>query len=153
MVILVGLRPGQSVELRDDAAHVTGAPADSATLSMWTSGLCSPFVTWGQRAETYLTALHSGDHGRIQTAMNAGFGECHAMTASGDVPDWQEILERRQPYRPGDERCIGPQRPRRRRAEGQGAGCVPSNLRQYSQNVGLIEAEGSGQNLQLVFFW
>ncbi|HSG20904.1 MAG TPA: terminase gpA endonuclease subunit, partial [Burkholderiaceae bacterium] len=94
--------PGQSVELRDDAAHVTGAPADSATLSMWTSGLCSPFVTWGQRAETYLTALHSGDHGRIQTAMNAGFGECHAMTASGDVPDWQEILERRQPYRPGD---------------------------------------------------
>ena len=94
--------PGQQVTLKDDAAHVTGAPADSATLSMWTSGLCSPFVTWGQRAETYLTALHSGDHGRIQTAMNAGFGECHAMTASGDVPDWQEILERRQPYRPGD---------------------------------------------------
>ncbi|MFZ8887729.1 MAG: terminase gpA endonuclease subunit, partial [Steroidobacteraceae bacterium] len=94
--------PGQQVMLKDDAAHVTGAPADSATLSMWTSGLCSPFVTWGQRAETYLTALQSGDHGRIQTAMNAGFGECHAMTASGDVPDWQEILEPRQPYRPGD---------------------------------------------------
>jgi len=94
--------PGQTVTLKDDASHVTGAPADSATLSMWTSGLCSPFVTWGQRAETYLTALQSGDHGRIQTAMNAGFGECYAMTASGDVPDWQEIMERRQPYRPGD---------------------------------------------------
>jgi phage terminase large subunit GpA-like protein len=94
--------PGQQVTLKDDAAHVTGAPADSSTLSMWTSGLCSPFVTWGQRAETYLTALQSGDHDRIQTAMNAGFGECYAMTASGDVPDWQEIMERRQPYRSGD---------------------------------------------------
>ena len=94
--------PGQQVTLKDDTPHVTGAPADSSTLSMWTSGLCSPFVTWGQRAETYLTALQSGDHGRIQTAMNAGFGECYAMTASGDVPDWQEIMERRQPYRPGD---------------------------------------------------
>jgi phage terminase large subunit GpA-like protein len=94
--------PGQQVELKDDAPRVTGAPADSSTLSMWTSGLCSPFVTWGQRAETYLTALQSGDHDRIQTAMNAGFGECYAMTASGDVPDWQEIMERRQPYRQGD---------------------------------------------------
>jgi phage terminase large subunit GpA-like protein len=94
--------PGQSVTLKDDAPHVMGAPAESSTLSMWTSGLCSPFVTWGQRAETYLTALQSGDHDRIQTAMNAGFGECYAMTASGDVPDWQEIMERRQPYRPGD---------------------------------------------------
>ena len=94
--------PGQRVELKDDAPHVTGASAESSTLSMWTSGLCSPFVTWGQRAETYLTALQSGDHGRIQTAMNAGFGECYAMTASGDVPEWQEIMERRLPYRPGD---------------------------------------------------
>ena len=93
--------PGQSVELRDDAPYIMGAPEDNSTLSMWTSGLCSPFVTWGQRAETYLTALQSGDHDRIQTAMNASFGECYAMTASGDVPEWQEIMERRLPYLPG----------------------------------------------------
>lgn len=93
--------PGQQVALKDDAAHVTGAPAESSTLSMWTSGLCSPFVTWGQRAETYLTALQSGDHDRMQTAMNASFGECYSMTASGDVPEWEEIMERRQPYLPG----------------------------------------------------
>jgi len=93
--------PGQSVELRNDAPHVTGAPEDNSTLSMWTSGLCSPFVSWGQRAETYLTALQSGDHDRIQTAMNASFGECYAMMASGDVPEWQEIMERRLPYQPG----------------------------------------------------
>lgn len=94
--------PGQTVELVDDRAVVRGAPAESSTLSMWTSGLCSPFVTWGQRAETYLTALLSGDHDRIQTAMNAAFGECYSMTASGDVPEWQEIMERRQPYRAGE---------------------------------------------------
>jgi phage terminase large subunit GpA-like protein len=92
--------PGQNVVLKDDEPLVTGAPEESSTLSMWTSGLCSPFVTWGQRAETYLTALQSGDHDRIQTAMNASFGECYSMTASGDVPEWQEIMERRLPYQP-----------------------------------------------------
>jgi phage terminase large subunit GpA-like protein len=93
--------PGQHVELRDDQAVVLGAPEESSVLSMWTSGLCSPFVTWGQRAETYLTALQSGDHDRIQTAMNASFGECYSMVASGDVPEWQEVMERRLPYQAG----------------------------------------------------
>jgi phage terminase large subunit GpA-like protein len=91
--------PGQSVRLENDAPVVAGDPADSATLSMWTSGLASPFVTWGQRAETYVTAQLSGDNDRIQTAMNASFGECYSLTASGDVPEWQEIMERRMPYR------------------------------------------------------
>ena len=98
----VMVAPGQSVQLIADHPQVSGAPEDNATLSMWTSGLCSPFVTWGQRAETYLTALASGDHHRIQTALNAGFGECYAMTGAGDVPEWQEILERRLPYRAGE---------------------------------------------------
>jgi phage terminase large subunit GpA-like protein len=94
--------PGQTVALVDDKPVVTGEPEESPTLSMWTSGLCSPFVSWGQRAETYLTALQSGDQNRIQTAMNAAFGECYSMTASGDVPEWQEIMERRLPYRQGE---------------------------------------------------
>ena len=94
--------PGQSVSLVNDNPVVSGAPEESSTLSMWTSGLCSPFVTWGQRAETYLTALQSGDHDRMQTAMNASFGECYSMIASGDVPEWQEIMERRLPYRAGE---------------------------------------------------
>ena len=38
-------------------------------------GLCSPFVTFGERAERYLTALNSGEPDKIQTVMNAGFGE------------------------------------------------------------------------------
>jgi len=94
--------PGETVALVDDRPVVTGAPTESSTLSMWTSGLCSPFVSFGQRAETYLTALQSGDSDRVQTAMNAAFGECYAMTASGDVPEWQEIMERQLPYRPGE---------------------------------------------------
>lgn len=94
--------PGQSVSLVNDNPVVSGAPEESSTLSMWTSGLCSPFVTWGQRAETYLTALQSGDHDRMQTAMNASFGECYSMIASGDVPEWQEIMERRLPYKAGE---------------------------------------------------
>jgi phage terminase large subunit GpA-like protein len=94
--------PGQTVTLVDGKPVVTGEPEESPTLSMWTSGLCSPFVSWGQRAETYLTALQSGDQNRIQTAMNAAFGECYSMTASGDVPEWQEIMERRLPYRQGE---------------------------------------------------
>ena len=94
--------PGQRVELVDDRAVVHGDPAETSTLSMWTSGLCSPFVSFGQRAESYVTAQASGDHNRMQTAMNAAFGECYSMTASGDVPEWQEIMERRLPYREGE---------------------------------------------------
>ena len=94
--------PGQSVELVDDAPMVSGDPPESPTLSMWTSGLCSPFVSWGQRAETYLTALQSGDHARMQTAMNASFGECYAMSGGSDVPEWQEVMERRLPYKRGE---------------------------------------------------
>lgn len=94
--------PGESLALVDGRTVVSGAPEENSTLSMWTSGLCSPFVTWGQRAETYLTALQSGDSNRVQTALNASFGECYSMTANGDVPEWQEVMERRLPYRPGD---------------------------------------------------
>ncbi|MCA1776055.1 MAG: phage terminase large subunit family protein [Loktanella sp.] len=87
--------PGQRVILGDAGAIVRGDPPDASTISYWTSGLCSPFVSFGQRAESYLTALASGDHDRMQTSMNANFGECYALTASGDVPEWQEVMERR----------------------------------------------------------
>lgn len=94
--------PGQRAELRDDQPVVHGAPPESTTFSVWVSGLCSPFVSFGQRAETYLTALESGDGDRIQTAMNASFGELYNMTAGSDVPEWQEVMERRLPYAPGE---------------------------------------------------
>lgn len=94
----VPIAPGQQII----DGEVVGSPAETATFSIWASGLCSPFVSFGQRAETYLTAKQQGDHDEIQTAMNAAFGECYSMTGGADMPEWQEIMERRLPYRMGE---------------------------------------------------
>lgn len=94
----VQIAPGQTV---DDAVAETNLP-ESNTWSCWTSGLCSPFVTFGERAERYLYALQSGEEDKIQTVMNAGFGELHSVAARGDVPEWKEVEARQLPYREGD---------------------------------------------------
>jgi phage terminase large subunit GpA-like protein len=95
----VYVAPGQKVSTE---GVVSGDPPETPTYSVWISGLASPFVSWGQRVETYLTAIMSGDEDRVQTAMNAGFGELYTLTGNGDVPEWQEIMERRHPYRRGE---------------------------------------------------
>lgn len=88
---------GQRIE---DGA-VVGEPPESSTWSMWASGLCSPFVSWGERAETYLLALATGEDAKVQTAVNAGFGECYALGGSGDVQEWTEVRRRVMPYLKG----------------------------------------------------
>ena len=93
----VQIAPGQTVE---EAREGSNEP-DNSTWSCWTSGLCSPFVTFGERAERYLTALNSGEPDKIQTVMNAGFGECYSLAASGDAPEWKEVMDRRLPYKAG----------------------------------------------------
>lgn len=90
--------PGQTINA---AGEVFGDPPDSSTLSFWVSGLASPFVTFGQRAEVYLTALRSNESAKIQTAFNAAFGEVY-VAGSGDVPDWQTIANRRAQYGAGE---------------------------------------------------
>jgi phage terminase large subunit GpA-like protein len=94
----VAVAPGQTI---DKAGRVHGEPPDSSTWSMWTSGLASPFVSWGTRVETLLTARASGDPAKEQTATNAGFGELFAQ-GGGEVPEWQEVMERRLPYKRGE---------------------------------------------------
>jgi phage terminase large subunit GpA-like protein len=89
--------PGQSI---DSDGNVTGEAPDTSTLSFWVSGLASPFVTIGQRVETYLTALRSNESDKLQTAVNSQFGELY-IDGDGDVPPWEHIFERRQGYRPG----------------------------------------------------
>ena len=89
--------PGQTI---DTAGTVTGDPPESGTLSRWCSGLASPFVTIGARVEAYLTALKSGETSKIQTAINAGFGEVYAGDG-GDLPKWEEVKNRAEPYKPG----------------------------------------------------
>lgn len=90
----VFVAPGQTVTCE---GIIEGEPADTSTMSFWVSGLASPFVTFGQRAEGYLTALATNEAAKIQTAMNAGFGEVFAP-GGGDVPEWQEVARLAAPY-------------------------------------------------------
>ena len=90
----VMVAPGQTIEqaFRDEGVE------DNTIWSCWTSGLCSPLRTFGERAEQYLTAELSGEEDKKQTAMNAGFGELFTPGSTGDVPDWSRIADHRRPY-------------------------------------------------------
>lgn len=90
----VYIAPGQTVT---EAGEVAGEPPDTSTLSFWVSGLASPFVSFGERAEAYLKALASGETDKVQTAINAGFGEVYTP-GGGDVPEWQEVAKLKAPY-------------------------------------------------------
>lgn len=89
--------PGQWVDADD---VVCGEPPESSTASFWVSGLASPFVTFGQRAETYQTALHSRESDKVQTAINAGFGEVYAP-GGGEVFEWEQVAAHRAQYKRG----------------------------------------------------
>lgn len=93
----VQIAPGQTIE---DARQGINEP-DNDTWSCWTSGLCSPFQTFGDRAARYLTALQSGETDKIQTAVNAAFGECYDASADAEVPAAEEVLRHRLPYTRG----------------------------------------------------
>lgn len=86
------IAPGQTI-----AQAMAGEDPPNSTWSCWTSGLCSPFVTWGDSAERYLTAFTSGEEDKIQTVMNARFGQLYTPGTSGDLPAWQQVLAHRGP--------------------------------------------------------
>lgn len=94
----VYVAPGQRVTR---SGKVVGDPPDSTTVSFWVSGLASPFVTWGERAESYVTALASGDQEEVKTVINGGFGELWSPTG-GDVPEWEEVRRCALPYLAGE---------------------------------------------------
>lgn len=77
----------------------TGPAIENDAISFWVSGLASPFVTWGDRVGDWLQALASGETDKVQTAVNAGFGELYAA-GSGEVPEWQEVKAHALPYKP-----------------------------------------------------
>jgi phage terminase large subunit GpA-like protein len=87
--------PGQ--EISPDGI-VTGDPPDTSTISFWVSGICSPFVTIGERAAAYIEAKESGSQEKLQAVINTGFGELWAPGA-GDVPEWTEVAALRRPYK------------------------------------------------------
>ena len=90
--------PGQTV---DATGNVTGEPRETSTVSFWVSGLCSPFVSFGQRAEDYLKAARMMDPERIRTATNAGFGELYSWGA-GEAPKWAEVAAHKGEYARGE---------------------------------------------------
>lgn len=90
----VFIAPGEAIS-KDGV--ISGSPPETTTLSFWISGFCSPFKTIGERAERYLRALASGEQDKIQTAVNAGFGELY-LAGGGEVPEWQEVVKMREAY-------------------------------------------------------
>jgi phage terminase large subunit GpA-like protein len=94
----VFVAPGQSIAADGE---VIGEPPDSSTLSFWVSGLASPFVSFGQRAETYLDAVREASAEKIQVAINAGFGELFSV-GGGDAPAWSEVAACRSEYALGE---------------------------------------------------
>lgn len=75
-----------------DGKHVQiEAVKENSTASFWVSGLCSPWQTFGQRAESLVKAYRSREPGRIQGAINTAFGELYKLI--GEKPSWEEVYE------------------------------------------------------------
>lgn len=91
------IAPGQTIE---DARAGINAPENS-TYSQWSSGLWSPFVSWGARAERMVKAEMSGEEDKIQTAVNANFGEIYSAGIGSEMPEWEELLKHRTAHPPG----------------------------------------------------
>ena len=79
------ISPGQWV----DNGCIKGEPLTSKTYSAWVSGLCSPWVSWGQRAVEYSRAVEDGEHAIIQSIVNTRFGEL--FTLKGESPAWELV--------------------------------------------------------------
>lgn len=79
------LAPGQTVT----DGQVTGPAPDSETASFWASGVMSPWLTFGQRAATWIRAARSGDPERARTTINTAFGELYRIGA--DAPSWEAV--------------------------------------------------------------
>ena len=89
--------PGQTVDAR---GVLRGEPPESSTASFLTSGLASPFVTFGDRAEAYVRAQRSGERAKIQSATNAQFGDLYAP-GSDNVPESVEVYRLKISYKRG----------------------------------------------------
>jgi phage terminase large subunit GpA-like protein len=87
----VYVAPGQSIA---PDGTVTGDPPAGRTISFWVSGLCSPWVSFGERAADFIEAVESGDPEKLQAVVNTGFGELYA-TAGGDAPEETEVSKKR----------------------------------------------------------
>jgi len=79
---------------------VLGEIEDNDTASFWVSGLCSPWRTFGQRAQAYVEAQLSGDVERIRAIVNTRFGELYSM--GREAPTVENVKTCCAPYRLGE---------------------------------------------------
>jgi len=89
--------PGQRV---DPDGTIVGDEPDNSIASFWVSGVCSNWVSWGERAHDYVKAARSGDPGEIQSVVNTGFGELYRL--HGEAPPWENVRECAAGYMLGD---------------------------------------------------
>lgn len=83
----LAIAPGQRVV----GGEVVGDAPETQSYSIWISGLCSPWVSWGQRAYEWVTAVRSHDSKNIQAVINLSFGELFRVR--GEAPPWENILQ------------------------------------------------------------
>ncbi len=93
----VFVAPGQSVT---SEGEVVGEEPENTIASFWVSGLCSNWVSWGERAHDYVKAARTGDPGEIQSAINTGLGELYRL--HGEAPPWEDVQECAAGYMLGD---------------------------------------------------
>jgi phage terminase large subunit GpA-like protein len=87
--------PGQYVE----NGEVKGDLIDTDCASFWISGLMSPWVSFGESAKKWLSAVQSKDQGRVQAVINTRFGELY--TSRGDAPEWTVVRGAAESYQKG----------------------------------------------------
>jgi phage terminase large subunit GpA-like protein len=78
--------PGQSI---DADGNVQGEGIESEYATFWVSGLCSPWVSFGERAHAWVRAARSHDQETIRVVINTGFGELYRTR--GEAPPWEVI--------------------------------------------------------------
>lgn len=77
---------------------IKGQPPNVNTYSMFVSGLCSVWQTWGQRAADYVRAVQSDDEGQIQAIINTHFGECYHQIYE---TSWEQLKKLKADYLAG----------------------------------------------------
>lgn len=73
-------------------------PALGKARSFWISGLCSPWVKFGEICRELVAAYRSGDPARIMAVLNTYCGE--VFRTRGDAPKWQEVMALSRDYAP-----------------------------------------------------
>ena len=82
----IAISPGESINKK---GLVKGQGIASTDYTLWVSGLCNPFMTWGEIAANFLRAVRSSDEEAVRGVVNADLGECFAT--GGEAPTEDEV--------------------------------------------------------------